>query len=161
MFWRILKILIFLQRASAGKIWIQLMWLHSISFLFIFSYVVSVSRSPRSRNPAQNNSRTLVEIEDVCPVQDATCADDTNKVVKVIFSVESAKVGWGKSSKKIFFCHYSFYFDGFPNLVETWKIYLNIICQHKNRVGEDKKNFPHYVCLDWHSLYLHITPSVH
>ena len=55
----------------------------------LLSFIISVSVSrlrPRGRDGR------LSQIEDVCPRQDVTCADDTNKVVKVIFSVQSAKV---------------------------------------------------------------------
>ena len=42
-----------------------------------------------------NAKSTLTQVEDTCPLQDVTCADDTNKVVKVIFSVDSAQVCLG------------------------------------------------------------------
>ena len=46
---------------------------------------------PRIRS-RMNTKSTLTQVEDTCPLQDVTCADDTNKVVRVIFSVDSAQV---------------------------------------------------------------------
>ena len=51
--------------------------------------LVSISRTI---GRGRYNHNRLSQIEEVCPIQDVTCADDTNKVVKVVFSVHSAQV---------------------------------------------------------------------
>ena len=41
----------------------------------------------------KSSGARLSQIEEGCPLRDVTCADDTDKVVKVLFSVETAEVG--------------------------------------------------------------------
>ena len=63
-----------------------------LTFVFVCAFIhftlVSITRA----RSVSSKGRQLSQIEDVCPLQDVTCADDTNKVVKVFFSVHSAKV---------------------------------------------------------------------
>ena len=88
---KVLKIFCLLQYTGAGN-YLEICCEHLSSFIIS----VSVSRlRPRGRDGR------LSQIEDVCPRQDVTCADDTNKVVKVIFSVQSAKV---KRHPNLFMC---------------------------------------------------------
>ena len=42
----------------------------------------------------KSSGARLSQIEEGCPLRDVTCADDTDKVVKVLFSVETAEVGF-------------------------------------------------------------------
>ena len=42
----------------------------------------------------KSSGARLSQIEEGCPLRDVTCADDTDKVVKVLFSIETAEVGF-------------------------------------------------------------------
>ena len=79
--WKMLKIFCLLQDSIAGK-----------NNPYLSDLIQPMSASVSRLKPRGGGQERLSQIEDVCPRQDVTCADDTNKVVKVIFSVHSAKV---------------------------------------------------------------------
>ena len=64
--------------------------------------LVSVLKNRPGIRSRMNTKSTLTQIEGTCPLQDVTCADDTNKVVRVIFSVDTAQVC--QIFKKYTFC---------------------------------------------------------